>query len=98
MSDIEDRGIGDDPGAGQVVAAGKAVAESTANTAVITKLVRVMMLAPFLVALSAYLSRHAEAAAEFERAASLTCNAREQTLLLERALVNAKAAARVGEH
>ena len=44
----------------QVVAAGKAVAESTANTAVITKLVRVMMLAPFLVMLSAYLSRHAE--------------------------------------
>lgn len=44
----------------QVVAAGKAVAETTANTAVITKLVRVMMLAPFLVALSAYLSRHPE--------------------------------------
>jgi uncharacterized integral membrane protein (TIGR00698 family) len=44
----------------QVVAAGKAVAESTANTAVITKLVRVMMLAPFLVLLSAYLSRHKE--------------------------------------
>jgi uncharacterized integral membrane protein (TIGR00698 family) len=42
----------------QVVAAGKAVAESTANTAVITKLVRVMMLAPFLVLLSTYLSRH----------------------------------------
>ncbi len=47
--------------------------------------------------LLARLSRHAEAAAEFERAASLTCNAREQTLLLERALVNAKAAAKVGE-
>lgn len=45
----------------QVVAAGKAVAETTANTAVITKLVRVMMLAPFLVLLSAYLARHAEA-------------------------------------
>src|SRR6202042_812669 len=44
----------------QVVAAGKAVAESTANTAVITKLVRVMMLAPFLVLLSAYLSRHSQ--------------------------------------
>jgi uncharacterized integral membrane protein (TIGR00698 family) len=44
----------------QVVAAGKAVAESTANTAVITKLVRVMMLAPFLVLLSAYLSRRSE--------------------------------------
>ncbi len=44
----------------QVVAAGKAVAETAANTAVITKLVRVMMLAPFLVLLSAYLSRNAE--------------------------------------
>jgi uncharacterized integral membrane protein (TIGR00698 family) len=48
----------------QVVAAGKAVTESTANTAVITKLVRVMMLAPFLVLLSAYLSRHSEEASE----------------------------------
>ncbi len=44
----------------QVVAAGNAVAETAANTAVITKLVRVMMLAPFLVLLSAYLSRHSE--------------------------------------
>jgi uncharacterized integral membrane protein (TIGR00698 family) len=44
----------------QVVAAGKAVAETTANTAVITKLVRVMMLAPFLVLLSAYLARNTE--------------------------------------
>ena len=47
----------------QVVAAGKAVADVAANTAVITKLVRVMMLAPFLVLLSAYLSRNSEAAA-----------------------------------
>jgi uncharacterized integral membrane protein (TIGR00698 family) len=44
----------------QVVAAGKAVAETAANTAVITKLVRVMMLAPFLVLLSGYLSRDAQ--------------------------------------
>jgi uncharacterized integral membrane protein (TIGR00698 family) len=44
----------------QVVAAGKAVADTAANTAVITKLVRVMMLAPFLVLLSAYLSRNSE--------------------------------------
>src|SRR5258708_481544 len=44
----------------QVVAAGKAVAETAANAAVITKLVRVMMLAPFLVLLSGYLSRNAE--------------------------------------
>ena len=48
----------------QVVAAGKAVAESAANTAVITKLVRVMMLAPFLVLLSAYLSRHSDEGSE----------------------------------
>lgn len=41
----------------QVVAAGRAVSESAANTAVITKMVRVMMLAPFLMALSGYLSR-----------------------------------------
>jgi uncharacterized integral membrane protein (TIGR00698 family) len=41
----------------QVVAAGRAVSESAANTAVITKMVRVMMLAPFLMALSAYLGR-----------------------------------------
>ena len=47
----------------QVVAAGKAVADTAANTAVITKLVRVMMLAPFLVLLSAYLARNSEEAA-----------------------------------
>jgi uncharacterized integral membrane protein (TIGR00698 family) len=41
----------------QVVAAGRAIGEQAANTAVIAKMVRVMMLAPFLVALSAYLSR-----------------------------------------
>ena len=43
----------------QVVAAGHAVSEQAANTAVIAKMVRVMMLAPFLVALSAWLSRPA---------------------------------------
>ncbi|MDE3010745.1 MAG: YeiH family putative sulfate export transporter [Pseudomonadota bacterium] len=41
----------------QVVAAGHAISDETANTAVIAKMVRVMLLAPFLVALSAYLSR-----------------------------------------
>jgi uncharacterized integral membrane protein (TIGR00698 family) len=41
----------------QVVAAGRAVSESAADTAVITKMVRVMMLAPFLLALSAGLGR-----------------------------------------
>jgi uncharacterized integral membrane protein (TIGR00698 family) len=45
----------------QVVAAGHSVGESAANTAVITKMVRVMLLAPFLIALSAYLSRHSKA-------------------------------------
>jgi uncharacterized integral membrane protein (TIGR00698 family) len=41
----------------QVVAAGRAVSEAAANTAVITKMVRVMMLAPFLLALSASVAR-----------------------------------------
>jgi uncharacterized integral membrane protein (TIGR00698 family) len=41
----------------QVVAAGRAIGEQAANTAVIAKMVRVMMLAPFLVVLSAYISR-----------------------------------------
>lgn len=47
----------------QVVAAGRAVTDAAANTAVITKMVRVMMLAPFLIALSTYLSRRPESAA-----------------------------------
>jgi uncharacterized integral membrane protein (TIGR00698 family) len=54
----------------QVVAAGKAVADTAANTAVITKLVRVMMLAPFLVLLSAYLSRNSEEVAAPTEAAA----------------------------
>ena len=41
----------------QVVAAGRAITDAAANTAVITKMVRVMMLAPFLIILSTYLSR-----------------------------------------
>ncbi|MBO9740912.1 YeiH family putative sulfate export transporter [Xanthomonas axonopodis pv. begoniae] len=49
----------------QVIAAGRAVGEQAANTAVIAKMVRVMLLAPFLIALSAYLScaraKHADA-------------------------------------
>jgi uncharacterized integral membrane protein (TIGR00698 family) len=45
----------------QVVAAGRSVSEGAADTAVITKMVRVMMLAPFLVILSTYLSGSAEA-------------------------------------
>ena len=46
----------------QVVAAGRAVGTEATDTAVIAKMVRVMMLAPFLVILSAWLSRHPEAA------------------------------------
>ena len=38
-------------------AAGRSISVETANTAVITKMVRVMMLAPFLIALSAWLAR-----------------------------------------
>ncbi len=41
----------------QAVAAGRAVSETAATSAVITKMIRVMMLAPFLVILSAWLSR-----------------------------------------
>jgi uncharacterized integral membrane protein (TIGR00698 family) len=42
----------------QVVAAGHAINDTAANTAVITKMVRVMMLAPFLLLLSTYLARN----------------------------------------
>ena len=41
----------------QVVAAGEAIGEQAANVAVISKMVRVMMLAPFLLILSMWLSR-----------------------------------------
>lgn len=44
----------------QVFAAGRSVNETVANTAVITKMVRVMMLAPFLMGLSAWIARGAE--------------------------------------
>lgn len=43
----------------QVVAAARSVSADAANTAVIAKMVRVMMLAPFLIALSAWLARDA---------------------------------------
>ena len=43
----------------QVFAAGRAVSGGAANTAVITKMVRVMMLAPFLIGLSAWMGRSA---------------------------------------
>jgi uncharacterized integral membrane protein (TIGR00698 family) len=51
----------------QVVAAAHSVSSATADTAVITKMVRVMMLAPFLIGLSAWLARgqiHAEEAGQ----------------------------------
>ena len=41
----------------QVVAAGRSVGANAADTAVITKMVRVMLLAPFLLVLSAYLAQ-----------------------------------------
>jgi uncharacterized integral membrane protein (TIGR00698 family) len=41
----------------QVVAAGRSIGPAAADTAVIAKLVRVMMLAPFLIGLSAWLAR-----------------------------------------
>jgi uncharacterized integral membrane protein (TIGR00698 family) len=41
----------------QVFAAGHSISAATADTAVITKMVRVMMLAPFLLAMSGYLAR-----------------------------------------
>jgi len=47
----------------QVVAAARSVSVQTADTAVIAKMVRVMMLAPFLIALSAWLARDAKAGA-----------------------------------
>ena len=53
----------------QVFAAGRSISAETANTAVITKMVRVMMLAPFLVGLSGWLARdtHAPAGASAPR-------------------------------
>ena len=46
----------------QVVAAGHAVGDAAADTAVVAKMVRVMMLAPFLVALSAWFAHPGAAA------------------------------------
>jgi uncharacterized integral membrane protein (TIGR00698 family) len=43
----------------QVVAAGRSISQEAANTAVVTKMVRVMMLAPFLAVLSTVLARTA---------------------------------------
>jgi uncharacterized integral membrane protein (TIGR00698 family) len=46
----------------QVFAAGRSVSIATADTAVVTKMVRVMMLAPFLIALSAWATRSSDRA------------------------------------
>ena len=54
----------------QVVAAGKSISQEAANAAVIAKMVRVMMLAPFLVILSAVLAR-GKARAGGDKAAKL---------------------------
>ncbi|MDY7218775.1 YeiH family protein [Denitrificimonas sp. JX-1] len=51
----------------QVVAAGAAISPEAANTAVIAKMVRVMMLAPFLILLALYLARHETPARVIER-------------------------------
>jgi uncharacterized integral membrane protein (TIGR00698 family) len=51
----------------QVVAAGRSISEDAANAAVITKMVRVMMLAPFLAILSTVLARTAARGGARER-------------------------------
>jgi uncharacterized integral membrane protein (TIGR00698 family) len=56
----------------QVFAAGRSVSDSVANTAVITKMVRVMMLAPFLIALSAWIGRGARQQAAGRRAPAIS--------------------------
>ena len=61
----------------QVFAAGRSISVETANTAVITKMVRVMMLAPFLIALSGWLVR---ASATEDPAASKTDATRKLTI------------------
>ncbi|KAB7632051.1 YeiH family protein [Stenotrophomonas rhizophila] len=52
----------------QVVAAGRAVSTAAADTAVIAKMVRVMMLAPFLIGLSMLLARRGTPGAPGQRA------------------------------
>jgi uncharacterized integral membrane protein (TIGR00698 family) len=55
----------------QVVAAGKSIGQEAANAAVIAKMVRVMMLAPFLVILSAVLARGTAKGGSHDKAAKL---------------------------
>lgn len=51
----------------QVVVAGKSVSEAAAATAVIEKMIRVMMLAPFLVVLSFFVARNKKHAAKHQQ-------------------------------
>ncbi|MBV8680674.1 MAG: YeiH family putative sulfate export transporter [Aquitalea sp.] len=51
----------------QAVAAGRAVSEHAATSAVITKMIRVMMLAPFLVILSGWLAQRHQAGGKAKR-------------------------------
>jgi uncharacterized integral membrane protein (TIGR00698 family) len=60
----------------QVFAAGRSVSAETADTAVVTKLVRVMMLAPFLIALSAWRARGADQMYEAERSTAVAGGSR----------------------
>ena len=59
----------------QVFAAARSISADTANTAVITKMVRVMMLAPFLIALSGWVARD-----EAHNEAATTTGARKLTI------------------
>jgi len=56
----------------QVLAAARTISESAADTAIITKMVRVMLLAPFLLMLAVWLARKPAVAAHSGAAATLT--------------------------
>jgi len=64
----------------QVFAAGRSISVETANTAVITKMVRVMMLAPFLIALSAWLARKSAGENGTESGANTAAGPRRLTI------------------
>jgi uncharacterized integral membrane protein (TIGR00698 family) len=64
----------------QVFAAGRSVSAETADTAVVTKMVRVMMLAPFLLALSAWRARRPDPSLEAERLQTVACGARRLSM------------------
>jgi uncharacterized integral membrane protein (TIGR00698 family) len=64
----------------QVFAAGRSVSAETADTAVVTKMVRVMMLAPFLLALSAWRTRRTDRTLETERPQAVVGGARRPSV------------------